>query len=231
MPELYKIELERDGLHRNIGGGFPKGAIAVIIGRDGSGKSAVTQRLSFGFLKNGHSVTMISTEFTTKGFLDQMKSLDYNVVNYLLNRELLLIPVYPLIGKARPRQDFLGRVMNSKQLYERDIIVFDTFSSLIKNDIDEERALNVLAFFKKLAGMNKTVILTVEEGAIPENVLAPFRSDADIYLSLSTKVIEGSTTRTIIVNRYVQSMMPIVEMTGFRIEPKVGFIIDITTVA
>ncbi|MGQ9582215.1 MAG: ATPase domain-containing protein [Thermoplasmatota archaeon] len=231
MPELYKIELERDGLHRNLGGGFPKGAICMILGKYGSGKSAVSQRLLYGFLKNGHSVTMVSTEFTTKGFLDQMKSLDYNVVNYLLNKELLFIPVYPLIGRAISRGDFLGRVMNSKQLYERDITFFDTFSSLVKNDIDEERTIRALAFFKKLAGMNKTIILTMEEGELPDAVMAPFKSDADILISIQTRMIEGTTSRAIFVNRYVQSVMPVVEVTGFRIEPKVGFIIDITTVA
>jgi len=231
MPELYKIELERDGLHRNLGGGFPKGAIVVMTGKPGSGKSAVSQRLLFGFLKNGHSVTMISTEFTTKGFLDQMKSLDYNVVNYLLNRELMFIPVYPLIGKARTREDFLDRLMNSKQLYERDIFFIDTFSSLIKNDIDEGKALKALAFFKKLAGMNKTIILTIEEGDLPEVVQAPFKSDADIFIFLDTKLLEGATVRTIFVKRYVQSLLPVVEATGFRIEPLRGFIIDITTVA
>jgi flagellar protein FlaH len=231
MPELYKIELERDGLHRNLGGGFPKGAIVLMVGKHGAGKSAVSQRLLYGFLKNGHSVTMVSTEFTTKAFLDQMKSLDYNVVNYLLNRELMFIPVYPLIGKAIGREDFLGRVMNSKQLYERDIVFFDTFSALVKTDIDEERVIKCLAFFKKLAGMNKTIILTVDDGELPEPIIAPFKSDADIVISLQTRMIEGATTRSLFVNRYVQSIMPIVEVTGFRIEPKVGFIIDITTVA
>jgi flagellar protein FlaH len=231
MPELYKIELERDGLHRNLGGGFPKGAIVIMQGKQGSGKSAVSQRLLFGFLKNGHSVTMVSTEFTTKSFLDQMKSLDYNVVNYLLNRELLFIPAYPLIGKARERTDFLDRVLNSKQLYERDIIFFDTFSALVKNDIDENRAIKTLAFFKKLAGMNKTIILTMEEADIPENVVSPFKSDADIYISLNMQMMEGTTVRTIMVKRYVQSLLPVVEATGFRIEPLRGFIIDITTVA
>jgi flagellar protein FlaH len=121
--------------------------------------------------------------------------------------------------------------MNSKQLYERDIVFFDTFSSLVKNDVDEERILKALAFFKKLAGMNKTIVMCMEEGELPPEVMAPLMADADIFLTLKTTIIEGTTARSILVNRYVQSMMPIVEVTGFRIEPKVGFIIDITTVA
>jgi len=231
LTDTFSIEIERDGLHRNLGGGFPKGSIVLFVGAHGSGKSAVTQRILFGFLRHRHSCTMISTEFTTKGFIDQMKSINYNMVDYLLNKELLFIPVYPLIGKARSREDFLGRLMRSKQLYERDIIIIDAFSALIKNDIDMERALTVLSFFKKLAGMGKTVILTVETGDLEENILAPFKSDTDVFIDIKMRTLEGNTTRTLVVNRYTASAGPIIEATGFRIEPKVGFIIDITTVA
>ena len=231
MTDIYSIEIERDGLHRNLGGGFPRGSIVLFVGAHGSGKSAVCQRLLFGFLRHRHSATMISTEFTTKGFIDQMKSINYNIVDYMLNKEFLFIPVYPLIGKAREREDFLGRLMRSKQLYERDIIIIDAFSALIKNDIDKERALNVLSFFKKLAGMGKTVILTIETEDMEEDTLAPFKSDSDVFIDIKMRTLEGNTTRTLVVNRYTASAGPIIEATGFRIEPKVGFIIDITTVA
>jgi flagellar protein FlaH len=231
VVEVYEIEIERDGLHRNLGGGFPKGSIVVLIGDHGAGKSAICQRIAYGLLRNQHSCTMISTEFTTKGFIDQMKSMNYNIVDYLLNRELLYIPVYPLIGKPRGREDFLGRLMRSKQLYERDLVFIDTFSALIKNDIDMERAISVLGFFKKLAGMSKTIVLTMESGELPEEVIAPFKSDSDVFLDIKMRTLEGQTTRTMVVNRYTSSAAPVVEATGFRIEPKVGFIIDITTVA
>jgi len=160
-----------------------------------------------------------------------MKSINYNIVDYMLNREFLFIPVYPLIGKAREREDFLGRLMRSKLLYERDIIIIDAFSALIKNDIDMERAIHALSFFKKLAGMGKTIILTIEAGDLDEDIIAPFKSDSDVFIDIKMRTLEGSTTRTLVVNRYAASAGPIIEATGFRIEPKVGFIIDITTVA
>ncbi|MEW5759885.1 MAG: ATPase domain-containing protein [Candidatus Thermoplasmatota archaeon] len=225
------MELERDGLHRQFGGGIPKGAVMVLVGAFGSGKSAVCQRLLYGFLKNGHSATLISTEFTTRGFIEQMKSLEYNIVTYLLNRALLYIPVYPLIGKVRERGDFLGRLMESKVLYERDILLIDTFSSLVKHDIDMSRAIKALSLFKKLVAKNKTIILTIEEGELPPEILYPFQSDTEIYTTIKTRIIEGTTNRILHINRYTGSRYPVVELTGFRVEPKIGFIIDITTVA
>jgi flagellar protein FlaH len=91
--------------------------------------------------------------------------------------------------------------MNSKQLYERDIVFFDTFSSLVKNDVDEERILKALAFFKKLAGMNKTIIMCMEDGELPPEVMAPLMADADIYLTLKTTIIEGTMPFTSVWSR------------------------------
>jgi flagellar protein FlaH len=231
LTELYGFELPRDGLHRSLGDGVPKGMIALVLGEYGSGKSAIMQRLTYGFLENGVTVTYISTELTTKGFIDQMKSLDYPVVKYLLSGNLLFVPVYPLIGKAVPRDEFLDRLMEAKQLYDRDILIVDTFSSLTKRDLKGQRSLQVLSFFKKLAALNKTIILTVDQDEVMEPVLAPFKSDSEIYITIKKAVFEGATTRTMNVHRFGKTTKPVTDAIGFRIEPKIGFIIDITTVA
>ena len=231
MAELYEFELDRDGLHRSLGEGFPKGMITLVIGEYGSGKSAIMQRLCYGFLRNGVTVTYVSTELTTKGFIDQMKSLEYPVVNYLLSGNLLFIPVYPLIGQAVPRDEFLNRLMEAKQLYDRDILIIDTFSSLTKKDLKGSRSLQVLAFFKKLTALNKTILLTMDQDEIPEHILSPFQSDSEIYITIKKAVFEGATTRTMQVHRFGKTTEPVTDAIGFRIEPKIGFIIDITTVA
>jgi flagellar protein FlaH len=231
LSDIYKFEIDRDGLHRNLGAGFPKGAVGLIEGKYGSGKSAILQRLVYGFLKNGVTVTYISTELTTKGFIEQMRSLDYPITPYLLNRDLLYVPVFPLIGEAMPRQNFLDKLMETKELYEREITVVDTFSSLVKADMRGQRAIQALAFFKKLAGLNRTILLSADPIDVDERTLAPLRTDTDIYLSISMGTIEGSTVRALNVNRFGGSLEPVGDSIGFRIEPKIGFIVDITTVA
>ncbi|MCK5253727.1 MAG: ATPase [Thermoplasmata archaeon] len=231
MAEVYEIELDRDGLQRSLGEGVPKGLIGLVMGEYGAGKSAIMQRLTYGFLRNGVTVTYVSTELTTKGFIDQMKSLDYPIVSNLLSGDLLFIPVYPLIGKAIPREDFLNKLMEAKQLYDREVLIIDTFSSLTKKDLKGQRSLQVLAFFKKLTALNKTIILTMDTEEIPEHILSPFQSDSEIYIGIKKAVFEGATTRTMQVHRFGKTTEPITDAIGFRIEPKIGFIIDITTVA
>lgn len=231
MADLYKFEIDRDGLHRQLGAGIPKGSIALLEGKYGAGKSAILQRLTYGFLKNGVTVTYISTELTTKGFIEQMRSLDYPITPYLLNKDLLYIPVFPLIGEPMPRGGFLDKLMDTQQLYEREVTVIDSFSSLVKADLRGQRAIQVLAFFKKLAGLNRTVMLSCDPVDLDDKTLAPLRSDSDIYMSISMGSIEGSTVRALNVNRFGSSSEPVGDAIGFRIEPKIGFIIDITTVA
>ncbi len=231
MSELYKFEIDRDGLHRQLGAGIPKGSILLLEGKYGAGKSAILQRLTYGFLKNGVTVTYISTELTAKGFIEQMRSLDYPITPYMLNKDLLYIPVFPLIGEAMPRYQFLDKLMDTKELYEREVTVIDSFSSLCKADLRGQRAIQVLAFFKKLSGLNRTIMFSVDPVDLDDKTLAPLRADSDIYMSITMGSIEGSTVRALNVNRFGSSSEPVGDAIGFRIEPKIGFIIDITTVA
>lgn len=228
---VLRFDFERDGLHRHLGGGIPKGAMVVLSGSVGSGKSAIVQRLIYGFMLHHHNVNIISTELTTKGFLDQMESLDYPVKRNLLDGTLGFVPVFPLIGKAKPRLDFLSRLTSTPGLYEPEVIFIDTFSALVKNDLDESKALDTISFFKKITGRNRTVILTIDPSDIPNSIMAPFRSVADILIELKTEVVEGAMEHILYVTRYSHAQGPVSTAVGFRIEPGAGFIVDITTVA
>ena len=228
---LLRFDFERDGLHRHLGGGLPKGVLMVVSGSVGSGKSAIIERLIYGFLLHHHSINVISTELTTKGFLNQMESLDYPVKKNLLNSTLKFVPVFPLIGRAKERGDFLTRLKSTPGLYEAEVIAIDTFSALVMNDIDEYRALDTISFFKKIVGKNRTIILTIDPMELSNDIMGPFRSVADILLELKTEVVEGTMEHIMYVTRYSHAQGPVSTAVGFRIEPRAGFIVDITTVA
>ena len=229
--EEYLFELERDSFHRHLAGGIPKGTTMLIEGKHGTGKSAISQRFLYGFLTHGHSVTYISTELTTKGFVDQMESLDYSVLNYLLTGTLLFIPVFPLIGKPLPRKDFLTRLVSEPRLFENDIIIIDAFSSLVRESIDKESSIKLMGLFKKLAGKNKTIILTMDPNELHSTILDSFRSVSDIYLTTESTMEEGGLSLRVIVRRFLNAKGRVGKSVGFRIEPGAGLIVDITMVA
>jgi len=229
--EMYMLDLEQDGLHVQLSHGIPKGTLMLIEGENGAGKSALAQRLAYSFMKHNYTVTYISTELTTKGFIDQMSSLGYPVLEHLLDRQILFIPAYPLIGKIRQRQDFTNRLMTARSLYENEIVIIDTFSSLVKDDINHKNDLETISFFKKLCGKSKTFIITVDPTDLRDDVKAPFRAASDVYLSLRTRLSGGNIEHTVQVNRFAGGKSHVGDTLGFRIEAGVGFIVDITTVA
>jgi flagellar protein FlaH len=231
VADICSFEIPRDEYNRKLGGGFPTGSLVVMEGGSGGGKSTICQRYTYGFLENKTSVTLISTQQTTKGFINQMYALDYPIASYLLNGSLLYIPVIPLVQAAKSRIDFIERLMGGQELFDNDVILIDTISSLIKYSVDTEKSLDLISFFKKLNGMGKIIILTIEPTQLSEDVTSMFRSSCDIYITLKIRPMANEVKRTVIVNKFTGAKGPVGQMIGFRIEPKVGLVVEIAAVS
>ena len=228
---IFSIKLERDELQEQLGGGLPRGAICYIEGEFGSGKSAIVQRFTYGLLEAGYSVSYISTELTVKDFINQMYSLNFPIATPLLNHQLLYIPVYPLIGSVGKRKIFLSKLLRARGIFESEVIIIDTFSSLLKASLNEDnKGIKTLSFLKKITGMDKTVILTSDPHDLPDNVQSIFKDSSHVYISIMMKTLGGELTRTLKVNRYLGTPKKPEDMVGFKVIPGIGIIIEITEV-
>lgn len=231
MVKVHAFGLKRDEFNKKLGGGFPAGSIVLLEGGNGAGKSAISQRLVFGLIENEASVTYVSTQLTTKGFIQQMYSIDYPIATHLLKGGLLYIPVIPLMQSAKKRIDFLQRLMGAEQLFENDVIVIDTLSALIKSSADSEKVLDLISFFKKISGMGKIIIITLDSDQLSKDIAQTLHSSADVYLTLKTKAVASEIKRTIIVNKFTGAKGTVAQIIGFRIEPNVGLVVEISAVA
>lgn len=227
---VLSFELQRDELGKKLGGGFPEGSIVIIEGGNGAGKSAISQRLAFGMLNNSTNVTLISTQLTTKGFINQMYSQGYPIVPYLLKNQLLFIPVLPLIKSTKIRSDFIERLMGAKELFDNKVIIIDTLSSLVRSSANPEKSIELVSFFKKITGMGKTIIITVDGTELDKDILTEFISGSDIFMSLKQKTLGSEIKRSIIVNKFSGARAPVGSIIGFRIEPNVGLVVEIVSV-
>jgi flagellar protein FlaH len=228
IEDIFSIHIKQDELAKRLGGGLPRGAIVLIEGVEGSGRSVLCQRLAYGTLNNGASVTYISTELTMREFIDQMYSLSYKISDHLISGKLVFVPVYPLLGNSRPRGDFLSKLVNTPNLYDRDLLIVDTISALAQDKLDQESGMALVAFLKKMARLGKTIVLSGEPSFAG---LASVRLAADVYLSLDMKVTGGGINRTVGVKRFLRARMEVGESFRYRIEPKVGMVIEITEVS
>ncbi|MGB0652552.1 MAG: ATPase domain-containing protein [Thermoplasmatota archaeon] len=235
---LLDFGMDRDDLCDRLGGGLPSGSLVVLEGRYGAGKSILVQRVLQGLVGHGTSACYVSTELTTSGFLAQMASLRYPVQESLLDERLVFIPLHPLIGARAPRNELLTRIAQARRLYSKDVVVFDTFSRFLADHLRStgggntalEQVEAVLHLFKRLTSLGKTILLTFEEGQVPDGVTALFKEAADLYLSIQSELQGASANRRIVVQRMSRAHARYGEVIGFRVEPGVGIVIEIKSV-
>lgn len=230
MGTLLKIQIPNDELHRRLGGGIPAGTIMLIEGDRGTGKSIFCQRLLYGFLRNGHSATYISTQLTTREFISQMDSLGYSIIQDLIKRKLTFVSLYPLLVGVSDKKKFLSRLTGASTLWNPDVIIIDSLGSLLpENPILEE----VQAFsmhLKKITSLGKVVIITVNPDEINPRTLSILEEVSTLLVRLSVKVFGGDLKNSATIIKYNNAEGIFQKIIPFRVEPRVGFIVEIAAV-
>ena len=248
--ELYSIGLDdRDRLNKELGGGYPPGSIVLIEGDYGAGKSAMSQRFTNGLCEEGHTVTLLSTELTVGSFLEQMHSLNYSMVNHMLEEDILFL--HADIGESKSsftddggdedRMDLLKRLMEAEVMWDSDVIIIDTFDAILRNDPtfealvreNEERqaALEIISYFRDVISEGKVIMLTVDPTTLDEEALGPFRSIADVFLELEMVEVGNDVRRQISVLRFAGMGEQVGDTIGYSVRSGTGIVIESRSVA
>jgi flagellar protein FlaH len=246
---LYSLGIEdRDRLNDELGGGIPRGSIVLIEGDYGAGKSAMAQRFSYGFCEEGHSVTLLSSELTMAGFLDQMDSLDYGVVEHVLDERLLFLHAdldsggkLTDDGPEGERKQLLNRLMNAEVMWQTDVIIIDTFDAILRNDPkfealvreNEERqaALEIISFFRDVVSSGRDIVLTVDPSTVDEEAIGPFRAIADVFIELEMVEVGNDVRRQINVKRFAGMGEQVGDTIGYSVRSGTGIVIESRSVA
>lgn len=246
---LYSLGLDsHDRLNKELGGGIPGGSIVLVEGDYGAGKSALSQRFTYGMCEEGHSVTLVSTELTVRGFIDQMHSLSYDVEEHLLNENLLFIQAEVNSGgstlrgeKDGNRMQLLKRLMDAEKMWEADVVVIDTFDAILRNDPkfealirqndERQAALEIISFFRDLVSKGKIIVLTVDPSTVDEEAIGPFRSIADVYLELQMAEVGNDVRRSIAVRRFAGMGEQVGDSIGYSVRSGTGIVIESRSVA
>ncbi|ABR55855.1 ATPase domain-containing protein [Methanococcus aeolicus] len=229
--KIAEIKIDRDDVHKRLGGGIPWGSIILIEGEESTGKSIISQRLTYGFLQNNHSVVYISTQLTTTEYLKQTRSLNYDMNKKLLYGDILYIPVYPLLSHNIRRENFIDKIMSTKLFYEKDIIIFDTLSSLILNDVSDITTHDLVAFFKRIVGMNKIIIYTINPKELSESMLLLLRTAATVIFKTEIYSFGNNIKNMIKIEKYNLALGPFQKSIIYRVDPKIGIAVEISSIA
>ena len=73
--------------------------------------------------------------------------------------------------------------------------------------------------------------MTVDPAETAPETLHLLRSGAELVLDMKTAMIGGEIKRNLVVTRFLRAAGPVQSSIGWRVEPSMGFIVDITAVS
>lgn len=230
VEDGYEFTLEQDSLANAMGARLPNRSLWMIQGEVGSGKSLVSQRLIFGLLENGSKVLVITTELTTRGWIEQMESIGYPVTDYIANGMLMVFSRFGVIAEAKEGVDLFD-VLESDAVEKADVVVVDSASALIPEGMDASQHLATLQKLRKICSESRSLLLTVDPEEMDGTLLHKLRSSCEVLLDMNAGFVGGEIKRTIVVTRFLRAAGPVQASVGWRVEPYMGFIVDITAVS
>lgn len=231
MSQLVPITLKGDELNDRLGGGIPRNSLILIEAEDGLGKSVLAQRLLYGLIKEGNlTATILSTEMNTTGYIKQLDSFKYKIHKKLERNEVVIHSLFPTFGRVTFQKNLLKSVLESRHLFEKDLIVFDNLSNLlVSQDISDELLFDVIKFLKEISALNKIMIVTVNPKNLNEKFTDLLRSISDIYFRLEQKEQYGVIIRQMHVERFSGAGGEVSTPIPFKVLAGIGLALEISS--
>ena len=221
IKRLRAISCGNPEIDKRLGGGIPRKSLVLIEGQSDSGKSVLTQQLVWGSLKEGCTVSVLTTENTVKSLIVQMQSLNLDILDYCL---LSRLKIYPLKAmKARSGVDkALLALLNAVRLQEgRDLVIVDSLTSFIAHSSPEQ----VIAFFEDCkTGCNEgtTIAVVAHSYAFDEAMLVRISSMCDAHLRLRVENLGDRLMKILEVAKIRGAHMSTGNVISFDVEPGWG---------
>jgi archaeal flagellar protein FlaH len=212
------ISTGNSDLDNKMGGGVPVGSLTLIEGDSGAGKSVLSQQMMYGCLRDGYRLSLFTSENSVKSLVKQMRSLNMDILDYLLLDKLRVFPIETSrLGKDAP-PTLMAAMKREKG---REMIFIDSLTSSIPSSSDKE----VLGFFedsKRLCGDGTTVLGIIHTHGLTRELLTRIRSLCDAHLQLRTEVVGNKLVKTIEVTKVRGAEQTTGNIVSFEVEPGWG---------
>ena len=230
VEDGFEFTLEQDSLANAMGARLPNRSLWMLQGEVGGGKSLISQRLIYGLLENEVKVLVVTTELTTRGWIEQMESIGYPVTEHIASGRLLVFSKFGVIAETKDGVGLFD-VLESDAIEKADVVVVDTASSLMPDNLDSTQREMVLQRLRRICSESRSILMTVDPSEMDDKLLHKLRSSCEVLLDMHAGFVGGELKRTIVVTRFLRAAGPVQASVGWRVEPYMGFIVDITAVS
>jgi flagellar protein FlaH len=205
-------------LDNKMGGGVPFGSLTLIEGDSGAGKSVLAQQMMHGSLVEGYKLSLFTSENAVKSLVKQMRSLNLDILDYLLLDQLRVFPIETSrLGREAP--PLLIQAMKSEK--RRDMIFVDSLTSSIPQSSDKE-VLGLFEESKRLCGDGTTVVTIIHSHGLTRELLTRIRSLCDAHLQLRTEEVGNKLVKTLEVTKVRGAEQTTGNIISFEVEPGWG---------
>ncbi len=207
-------------IDKKLGGGIPLGSLILIEGQSDSGKSVLIQQIAWGSLRDGFSFTLMTTEDTVKSLLRQMKSLNLDILDYLLLGRFRVFHI-------RNTEAATGATLSPKQLLgalraqSSDMVAIDSITSFIAHSPEED----VISFFEECKGLcaeGMSLAVVAHPYAFSQGMLVRISSLCDTHLRFTIESAGEKLMKTMEVAKIRGAQQSTGGVFSFDVEPGWG---------
>ena len=229
---VYERKGEKDGFAQRFGKEIPDGTLVFMEGKEGTGKSVFSQRFCASILKNGHTCSYVSTQYTIKSFLRQTASIGYDVRKYLMQGKLFFISTEVMLAETLPKDTFLDGLLTCKKLFDPDVTFIDSCSTLLNESLNVENMVDLTNFFNRLKGSGKIIFITGNPNEWSEDIHNALKMIADIHFKITRESMPGiGIVHNIYLEKFNGARHRYEPLTTFSVKPGTGLAIETSGVA
>jgi len=236
MASAKSIVLERkgenDGFAQRFGQTIPNGSLVFLEGEEGTGKSVFSQRFCYSLLKNGHTCSYVSTQYTIKSFLRQAASVGYDVRKYLMAGKLFFISTEVMLAETLPRNTFLDGLLTCQKLFDPEVTFIDSMSTLLKDSLSTDNMVELTNFLNRLTGSGKIIFMTGNSNEWSDEIHNSLKMISDVHFKITRETAPGiGIVHNIYLEKFNGASHRFEHLTTFSVKPNSGLAIETSGVA
>jgi archaeal flagellar protein FlaH len=201
-----------------MGGGLPSGSLTLIEGGSGSGKSVLSQQLIWGALSDGYRVHLFTSESTVRSLIRQMETIDLDILDYVLLGKCRIFPV----ALSKSGVSALPTLLDACNNLDSDLIVIDSITGALTHAADSGVTMQFFQACQRITGRGTTLIVTLHDEGMPNEVMNSIRSMCDANLKLRTEKDGQRIIKLLEVAKIRGASSGTGSIVGFDVEPGWG---------
>lgn len=216
-PAVNVITTGSPEMDKKMGGGIPVGSLVLVEGDSDSGKSVLTQQLTWGALQEGHKVTLYTTENTTRSLLRQMDSIGLDVHGELISGDFRIFP----LSAGAHHESAIELLPVHMATEKAGLVIVDAATTFVQGRGDEA-ALEFFAACKRQCKGGTTVIVVMHSHAVSDGAMVRLRSMCDAHLRLRLEEVGDKLVKMLEVAKVRGAGKATGNIISFNVEPGLG---------